>query len=207
MNEILKIFAWPLTILLLGIFFIVVFKRSIQLFINRIKSVGKGGIQTESSPEIQKEEQRKKVVQELMNLGDSIVLKAAEEAITLDLKNRGLEAEGDTVKVLIRHLAATQLALDFEQIHGLIFGSQIYLLKRLNEVVGQGKPRQYIESHFTNVQALFPTLLSWDVDQYLGFLLSRQLLTIVNKNYHITNKGVEFLLWLIRTGHREDNPL
>jgi len=123
-------------------------------------------------------------------------------------KGRGLETDGDTIKVLIKHLGAAKILLEFEQIHNLIFGSQIFLLKKLNEVAGQGKPREFVAAHFEQIKSLFPEILgNWSLEQYLVFLLSRLLITIKGNVFHITNLGVEYLTWMIRNGRREDKPL
>lgn len=144
----------------------------------------------------------------MLVIGDSIVLRDVEGRIKADLKERGLETDGDTIKVLIKHLGAAKILLEFEQIHNLIFGSQIFLLKKLNEVAGQGKPREFVAAHFEQIKSLFPELLgNWSLEQYLAFLLSRSLITIKGSIFHITNLGVEYLTWMIRNGRREDKPL
>ncbi len=74
-----------------------------------------------------------------MNLDTSPLSSEVEKLIYSDLQRRNLETSGDTVKVLVRHMAATQLALEFEQKYNLILGSQIYLLKKFIE---QAKNRQ-----------------------------------------------------------------
>lgn len=200
--------GWPHISLIFGIVFIIVFNKAIRDFIGRIRSVSKQGVSTEAVPGAQNDEKRKQAVQELMNLGDSALLFEAEKLIREDLERRGLGTEGDTIKVLIRHLSVTQLVLDFEQIYNSIFGSQIFLLKKLNEVAGQGVGREFLETHFKHVQALFPIELgNWTLEGYLAFLFSHTLLTVKNGNYHITIKGVEFLLWLIKMGRREDRLL
>jgi hypothetical protein len=207
LSKIIGSIGWPHIALIFGLIFMFKFQKQIREFIGRIKSVGKGGVTTESSPEIQKEDQRQKAVEELMNIGDSIVIRELEQLIKADLKKRGLESEGDSINILSRHLAATQLVLDFEQIHSLIFGSQIYLLKKLNEVAGQGKSKEFINNYFSQVKDMFNELREWTVEQYLDFLRSRALITFQDGNYHITNKGVEYLTWMIRTGHSEDRVL
>jgi len=98
--------------------------------------------------------------------------------------------------------------LEFEQIHNLIFGGQIFLLKKLNEVTGQGKPIEFVANHFEHVKGLFPEQLGdWSIEQYLAFLVERLLITTKGNISHITNLGVEYLTWVIRNGKREDNPL
>jgi len=98
--------------------------------------------------------------------------------------------------------------LEFEQIHALIFGSQIFLLEQLNQVAGQGLPRVKIESHFENVRNLFKEELgTWSVEQYLGFLFNRLLITSKDDVYHVTNLGVEYLTWIARNGKTESKNL
>ena len=207
MEEIAKTIAslgLPPIALIFGIVFIIVFRSPISAFIGRIRIVGKGGVSTDSSPEAQHDKQRKKAVEDLMNVGDSIVIKELEGLIITDLSDRGLETEGDSIKVLVKHLAVYQLELDFEQIHSLILGSQVSLLKRLNEVAGLGKPKEFMDDYVSNVQYMFEELRAWTLDKYLKFMFERTLITIQNGNYHITNKGLDFLTWMARTGHKED---
>jgi len=209
MEAILESFSWPHVSLVFAVFFILVFRKPITSLIARITSVDKRGIKTTATPEAQREEQKQEAVQELLNaVGHTIVLEDIENRIEADLEDRGLDTNGDTTKVLIKHLAATQILLKFEQIHTLIFGSQIFLLKQLNQVVGQGFSREKIEAHFEEVQELFSEELgSWSVDEYLGFLLGSSLLIERDNVYHLTNLGVEYLTWIVRNGKIESLSL
>jgi hypothetical protein len=111
--------------------------------------------------------------------------------------------------VLIRHLAGTKLLLEFEEIHSLIFGSQIHLLKQLNMSIPIGLSEYEVIAHYERVKQLFIDILAeWDSDKYLDFLYSKLLITKnEDNNIHITNLGVEYLTWIIRNGLREDKPL
>jgi hypothetical protein len=175
----------------------------------RVTSIGKEGVKIAPTPEAQREKQRTEAVQELLlAIGDSIVLRDVEGHIKSDLENRGLELGGDTVKVLIKHLAASKILLEFEQVHNFIFGSQIFLLKKLNEVAGQGQKRENVIAHFERAKDLFkPEFVDWSFDQYMAFLVGRSLVTIDLDTYHITNLGVEYLTWLARSGRSENRPL
>jgi hypothetical protein len=96
----------------------------------------------------------------------------------------------------------------FEQIHNLIFGSQILLLKKLNEVAGQGRPVSFIFSHIDYFKTLYPEVLGeWSYNQYLEFMFSRLLIIQHEDQIHITNLGVEYLTWLARNGRSENNPI
>lgn len=199
--------GWPLAVLIFLIIFIFTFKQQIVALLSKIQSVGKDGIKLGSSPDQQKDEQKKESVRELMNIGENEVVLIQEDVIKENLCTKNLNLDGDAVKVLIRELAITQLALDFEQIHSNIFGSQIFLLKKLNEMLGYGRPQIYIENHFAQVQKKFPEYGEWRVNNYLAFLFNNFLITIENDNYHISKKGHEFLSWIVKTGHTEDKNL
>lgn len=208
MTEILAALGWPHFAFLTALVCVLLFRTQIGTLLSRITSIDKTGIKAEAAPEVQREEKQREAAQALLDaIATSIVLKDVEARIRKELADRGLEAQGDTANVLIRHLAATRILLEFEQVHHLIFGSQIFLLKKLNEVAGQGKPTEFVESHFTQVQELFPDAFrEWTLEQYLAFLLGRVLILAQDGKYHITNLGVEFLTWMARNGRREDGP-
>jgi hypothetical protein len=149
-------------------------------------------------------------VQELIErIGNSIVISEIEASIKDTLISKSLDIEGDTTKVLIRHLAGTQLLLIFEQIQASIFGSQIYLLKQMNVVKPNGLTELEISTHYEKVKQSFKdTFNDWHVEKYLAFLYSRALITKdENRIVHITNLGVEYLTWIARNGMTEDKPL
>ena len=209
MEYILKNLGWQHFTFIFAVIFIFVFKKPLSSFISRVKSIDKSVVKTSATPEAQRKEDKKEAVQALLDaIGSSIVLQDLENRFKSDLLERGLEVKGDTITVLIKHLSAATILLSFEQIHNLIFGTQIFLLKKLNEVAEQGKQKEFIDSHYQHVQELFSEQLgSWTLEQYLSFLLGRSLITIADNTYHITNFGVEYLTWIVRNGKREDNPL
>jgi hypothetical protein len=209
METIITALSWPCVVLILGTIFLIIFRKPLNSFIARITSIDKSGIKALQTPEVQREEQKKEVVQQLLlAIGDTIVLRDVEGHITSDLQQKGLETAGDTVKILVKRLAATTILLEFEQIYNLIFGSQIFLLKKLNEVAGQGKASDLIRDYFKRVQNLFPeSFNNWSLEQYLEFLINRSLITTRGNIYHITNLGVEYLTWMVRNGKGDERPL
>lgn len=209
MGETIKAIGWPHFAFFFGVFFVLIFRKPLVTLISRITSIDKRGVRASPTPEVQREEQKKESVQQLLlAIGDSIVLRELEGRIRADLQEKGLETDGDTTKVLIKHLAGTKVLLEFEQIHNLIFGSQIFLLKKLNEVSGQGKPADYVKAYFEQVKSTFPEPLGdWSLEQYLEFLIGRYLVTTKGNVFHVTNLGVEYLTWMIRNGKEEFKPL
>jgi len=209
MEEIIKALGWPHFSFFFALVFVLLFRGQLSGLISRVTSIDRSGVKATPTPEAQREKQRTEAVQELLlAIGDSIVLRDIEGRIRRELENRGLEAEGDTVKVLIKHLAAARILLEFEQVHNLIFGSQIFLLKKLNEVAGQGQTKEYVVVHFEQIKELFkPDLGNWSFEEYMGFLVARSLVTIDRDIFHITNLGVEYLAWMARNGRSESRPL
>ena len=112
------------------------------------------------------------------------MIRAREQSVRAEIP--GLPPGFSSTRTL-KHLAGTRVLLEFEQIHNLIFGSQIFLLKKLNEVAGQGKPIEFVANHFEHVKGLFPEQLgNWSLGQYLAFLIGRLLITTKGNIFHIT---------------------
>lgn len=108
-----------------------------------------GDYYTEQPKNLQPKEINNDNVQELIDrIGNSIVITDLENNIKSELKEKNLDTEGETVRVLLRHLAGTQLILAFERVHSIIFGSQIYLLKELNKSIPEGIPEDEVFAHF-----------------------------------------------------------
>ena len=209
LSKILTSITWEHLVFVFSLVFILVFRKPVSELIPKIKKIGKDGLSTESTPETQLEIKNTEAVQQLLDvIGQSIVISDLEKQIEDDLKIRSLPVSGDTNRILIRHLAGTRLLLNLEQIHGLIFGSQIFLLKKLNEVAGQGRNIEFIYQHIDHVLKLYSEDIgSWSREQYLEFLFSRQLIIKHDTQIHITNLGVEYLTWVARSGKSENRPL
>lgn len=149
-------------------------------------------------------------VKELLNsIDDTPLITEQVDLIKVDLDNRGLPYETPTDEILIKYLAATQIALQFEITYNLIFGSQLTLIKELNAIKPEGLPKEDIEEYVASVFKQFPNAFKdWKYENYLSFLFSHVLILITDENkIHITKRGVEFLAWIVRNGKREDNPL
>lgn len=169
-----------------------------------------GDFYSETPENLQPKKTKNDNVQELIDrIGNSIVITELENNIVQELKEKGLNIDGETDKVLLRHLAGTQLLLEFERIHPVIFGSQLYLLRQLNSAAPDGMTEEDVLLHFERVKQQFiDSFKSWTAEKYLAFLYSRILITKDDKNnIHLTNLGVEYLIWITRNGLREDNAL
>jgi len=203
--EILSIIIWPLVVLAFCLFFVIVFRKGIERFIDRVQSVSKDGVSTESMSKYQLQQSKTHVVEDLMSQGSSVLLKEVEVGIKATLLEKGLDTSNDTVSILIHHLAATRIALEFEQVYSMIFGSQLVLLKRLNELKGSGLDSDGIQKHYEHVKSHFADKFqTLSVGQYMNFLTSRVLIRQERDRYHLTVRGEEFLLWMVREARPEN---
>lgn len=197
--------AWPLITLIFGIVFLVMFREQIGMLISKIRGVSKDGVTIDSELTPQAEENIIENIFQHLEIEKTAMLEDVENGIVEDLKGRGLDYESDTTKVLVRNLAVTYINLEHEQNYNLIFGSQIHLLKILNEVPGSGKTQSYVAEFYSSIkQGNEEEFSSWELDDYLEFLLNRSLIVIEKDNWHISNKGQDFLIWLARNGKREN---
>jgi len=144
----------------------------------------------------------------LNRIGDSIVIDDYEKLIIKDLKDKNLDCESDTSKVLIKHLAGTQISLYFEILNQDIFSSQIEFLRALNDSIPDGKSDEFVDGYASKIIASNSEIFgSWTTPDYLKFLYQKELIIQKDKHIAITNYGVEYLAWLVKSGRSRKNNL
>lgn len=110
MKEILNAITWHHLTFIFALIFIVIFRQPLSELIRRTTKIGKEGLTAGSAPEAQREKSDPEAVQQLLDvIGNSIVITDIEGRIRTELTDKGFNTEGDTAKVLVRHLAGTQL--------------------------------------------------------------------------------------------------
>lgn len=197
-------FAWPLGVVILGIIFMLIFRQQIAAFIGRLRKVGRAGLET-GSDQPQKAPDRESTAEdseELMRSFDSPILRQQEVALQTDLNNRGLSGD-EATKVLIRHLAATQLGLRFEQLNNVVWGSQISLLRLLNSSTA-GETAETVRSFYDHAAAQYPNVYAnYPFKSYMTFLMHIRLVIVQEGKHMITEFGRDFLTYLVKTGRTE----
>lgn len=205
--KIIGLFAWPLVALIGGIFIFIFFRKEVSSFINRIRSVGKGSIETTSGA---REEAAAKTGntarREFMENPQSVVLSEQEQRIKADLISRGLESNNkDTIDVLVRELAQTQLDNAFLDTYYLIYGSELRLLQHLNSITGAAYTDGQLSRYVDVVRAQFPNRPNIESrESFMSVLVVSNLVTRNDNGYFITELGREFLAWIVRQGKRQD---
>ncbi len=102
--------------------------------------------------------------------------------------------------MLIRHLASSQIFFSFELVDNVIWGSQIYILENLNGN-RQGVFKKELKKFYDDAEKNWPTTFSiYPYDAYIGFLKTLNVITEKNERLFITDYGIEFLVYLARTG-------
>ncbi len=199
---------WPTVALVLGIIAIFLFRKPIYGLIGRVRSAG-NWLTADAPPEAQQDTRRQSDVVEKLKDASSPAIRDREKRIKMDLESRGLEASGDTISILIRHLAASQFMVFAERVYNNIFGSQIHVLKRINESRLTGLQKEVVDRHFIHVSTvLFPEhLKGWTLQTYMDFLVSNGLVLEQEDRYYITGDGTEFLSWMAHMGRAENRGL
>ena len=109
------------------------------------------------------------------------------------------------VDVLLHALVFSRLLGSHEFVYNRIFGSQIQGLKGLNERgrVSVDEGRRFYQTYADRFPVLYDT---YTFDQWLGFLLSNQLVTKNDNNLEITVFGQDFLRYLVDLRLTESKP-
>ena len=172
-----------------------VFRQQISDLINRIRRIGRDGFEADSIYTLEQQE----------NI-ESISEIQTKDNINEELKNLPDERKFNK---LIEELVKATISLSFEEIYSAIFGSQIDLLFKLNERPNSGMSSDEVNLHINVVKTLYPNQFrEWSNEQYLVFLC--QTSSLVNRKddrYFITEKGTNFITWIISNSRSRKKPL
>ena len=163
-----------------------------------IESVQRIQQSTEPRPQENSEQQ---AFNELMRAFDSGTFRIQENAIKDELAEQNL-TDTETIEVLIRHLAGTQIELNFNETYYYIWESQLELLQYLNSSLGSSAEELKVFYHSAASRSTNPVefIESRTFEQYLQFLTSRGLVTELAGSYFISQLGRDFLIFLTAKG-------
>jgi hypothetical protein len=199
MEQLVGILAWPGVVLITALIALFLFRAPLTALIHRTKSVGKTGLETyEAQPA--KPGDETKAIEEFFRTFDNPLILEAEALIQNDLKQRKIESPSDKERALIRSLASTNIILHFERVHSLIWASQLALLRFLN-ARDDGANVSHAIGFYEMGKKEFPAWYeSYQIDQWLGFLESNNLIAKRDSRIFISIGGREFLKYLIAVG-------
>jgi hypothetical protein len=211
---------WPATGLLLGLVGIAAFRRPLTRLIERTERVKdwlvapkQASLPAPADQALPTRDaaQEQRGLEQLTQGFNSQLLLLQEEAIRRDLGGHGLTADGACEKVLLRHLAGTQIALHFEKIYASIYGSQLGVLRWLNSQA-VGVHEQQLLPFFQQAAKEWPAIYQHtEFRSWLGFLAAQGLITESEESaaageeedafgLAITVLGREFLAYMVNGG-------
>ncbi|MCX7418400.1 MAG: hypothetical protein NT013_02540, partial [Planctomycetia bacterium] len=184
---------WPIAATVLGGIAIFAFRPALSRLIDRLKSASKeGGVQFDRPQDGASSVLPLKFV-ELMSLPLFRSAAIREKSIQEELQTLQISDPTQQVKVLTRSLAVTRLTLEFANISGLIFGSQLTLLDRLS-ALHQGIAVSEALEIFRLAQSQFAELHRHrTAEEWLGYLVAMQLVTASESSIAINQYGRDFL--------------
>ena len=140
-----------------------------------------------------------------MEIGkDFEIIADQEKKIEADLTAKNLDFSSDTAKILIRHLAAAQVMNWFEMNYNILFGSQIALLRKLQDAK-EGLKVEDIDNHFDDVRMENPEIFkTWNSKQYLTYLRDSGFVIFSDDRLTITKIGLEFLKMLSNSNNHPE---
>lgn len=194
--------AWPILIFILYLFL----KKDISSLIKRISKLTPTSIELSDAMQSIELNVAPSITaaDELLEKLDSKLLTDEAEAIKQTLNEKSLDTDSDASKVLIKYLAATQLSLYFEYIDRSIFNSQIELLEYLNSLAKSDK--EDLKKFYEGASKKWPIpYKDYPYDSYIDWLVKNVLITPINGDFQITNFGVEYILFLYRSGRRQSD--
>jgi hypothetical protein len=206
--SILEVLAWPTIVLIVFL----ILRKPLKVFIGRIKSIGiKGaGIEAEvpkkqsasdgstieklikETPNKNLERIKSTLSPETLEFFKSAVLNES----NVDSFNTAEEREG----ILFSYSQLIYMILQFNKIYVLIYGSQIRILQRLNS--SDDETLDSLIVYFELAKSNHPEFYKdYPYDAYLNFLLSYQLIVIVEDKVSITPIGKDFIKYIIESGY------
>ncbi len=202
-HSVLPFVVWPLVVVALGVFFLLLFRVPISRFIDRTKSVTKKGVRAydNAQPTANKPDALAKFLESY----HSPLLLEVESDIEQEIQDRGLTHPADVQKALVKSLAAAVVARHFEVVQSSIFASQLEALLFLNGLRGP-MPKAHLKGRFYDKAATnFP---AWyenrTFEQWFEFLKGHTLVFEAEAGVDISARGREFLKW--RVEQRRSGP-
>ncbi|NJM33739.1 MAG: hypothetical protein HC850_02420 [Rhodomicrobium sp.] len=197
--DILVPIAWPLV----AIAAIIAFRKYIGDFAKRLVKAGPGGIEA-APPKQSAEAVNKSTEKSLDPRPDVPLLEPWEPLIRADvvhLKEAGV-TDDELERRLVRKLAVAQQRVAYETISRQIYGTQIALLKHLQD--GQIKTRHDLQDLYDEHELRAIGYGDTSFDAWIGFMLDLDLVHAVGNGYQISEHGQRYLGFVRHIGLSEN---
>lgn len=194
----MEIFAWPAALVILSIVGMFIFRSPLSGLIGRIRSANREGISFDHAQERREiEAPPLHPIEALTQQPRTTTVIERERLIQNQLPEFHCRSDSDKISLLILALANSQIAREFDNAANIIFASQQGFLNHLAGSPG-GVPRSVAEAYFHNAQRAFPKIhANTTVDDWLKFISINGLIEQKSTNIHLTQRGADFLKYLI----------
>lgn len=201
--DLLKTIAWPLVVMIVAIYYKT---ETIKDLLPRLRKAGPTGVEFDPAA------QQKTIASDIVASSSELkqknnllpptpAISQVESKLADDLKKID---PGDQIALLTRELAVARLIVAFERIYRVLFGSQIYGLRRLNEV----QKATIADAHalYETFRSQTPSDYPISFDVWIGFLKNQELVKENNGTVEITDIGRDFLLYITQNRLIESKP-
>ena len=201
----IDVVIWPATVLTVVGIAVFRFRQEIAQVILRIQSVKAPGGAEILAPLLQEQQAAgrppEEIADHLSELSEQAHDELSNEAMAAI--DEAYSAAAEEIEAVRAQLTQAQLDLYYERVYRLIWGTQIALLKELNELGPQSMAAlmgNHFQEHLKRVRILTPQYVG-DFGAYLNFLTSWGLIEFIQPaSYQITTLGRGFLTYLTSNG-------
>lgn len=199
-SSLLHSIAWPIAATVIA----VLFRTDIRSVLPRIRKAGPTGVELDpvQRQNIGKADLTLSATKQLPGL---LRTKAIDDLERLLRQNLSDVPEEDRLDWLLVQLAQTRLIAHFERVYRAIFGTQITLLRRLNEqsTITVGDARQFYSENAAKYTEIYDT---YGFDGWITFLMNESLIMQREDKLDILPVGRDFLLYTTVKGMTELKP-
>jgi hypothetical protein len=198
-----EIFAWPIAVVVLVSFALILFRKAIERLLDRTTRLGKEGlIASNKSQDVSKESKPSTVEDFLKKTFDNALLVEVEEKLKQQLDAIDAKNPTEKEKLLLRLLASLVIIQSFDRTYFLIYGSQLVTLQHLNDLRGQKVlVSDLITFYDIAKKSESQFYAQYPFDRWFEFLISSFLVRKDGDFASITLRGKEFLKYLIEQGY------
>lgn len=199
----LQVIAWPLVVLVLGIFALLLFKKPVARLIDRTTTVSKSGLVASHKPQEAIESPKASNVNEFLKTTfDNALLVELEGIIEKQVEMLNPSSHEEKEKLLLRLLASTTILRSFDLTYYLIYGSQIMALQHLNDLRGATIPVSQLREFYDLAKKTDPQFYGdYSFEGWFQFLMASLLIRRDGDIVSITVRGKEFLKYLLEQGY------
>ena len=198
----MEAFAWPITVIVIVVVAMLIFRMPLGRFLDRAKRIGTTGIDTNASDQdTAKSEVGPSAADEFARLFDNQLLVKREDWIRTELVRIVGADHTQEEKILLRIIAAQSIVQQFEATYRTIWGSQLNALEIAN-ATSDGVQLQVFETLYNQAAARHKSLYAnYNFDLWLAYMKNQLLIVGRDDKIYITLDGREFLKYLIHQGY------